>query len=158
MKKDLLSSIFWLLFGIYFTIESYRTDLGGWGRPGPGYFPFGAGLLFGIVSLWVLLSTLRKKTNEMPGGSPAKFQWHNIVLILVGMLAYILLFRKVGFLLCTFLLVVLFIRLVSHRTWFNSIVVALSITVAFYLFFDILLNAQLPMGPFEFLRGQAWML
>ena len=153
MKKDLFAGLFWLLFAVYFTIESHRFGLGDWGRPGPGTFPFCAGLLFGIVSLWELLSTLRKKTREMPGETPESLQWHNIVLILVGMLAYVLLFRKVGFILCTFLLVVLFIRLVSHRTWFNSIVVALSITVAFYIFFDVLLNAQLPMGPFEFLRG-----
>lgn len=121
--------------------------------PGPGYFPFGAGLLFGIISLSVMLSAFRKVPEEIPRKSPEKLQWQNIVLIIVGMLAYILCFNKVGFILCTFLLVVMFIRIVSHWRWVNSIIIALSITLAFHFLFDVLLNAQLPMGPFKFLRG-----
>jgi len=153
MKRDTLSTIFLLLFAIYFTIESYRFGLGDWGMPGPGYFPFGAGLLFGIISLSVMLSALRKVPKEMPRGSLERLQWKNIVLIILGMLAYILCLNKVGFILCTFLLVVMFIRIVSHWRWVNSIIIALSITLAFHFLFDVLLNAQLPMGPFKFLRG-----
>jgi hypothetical protein len=153
MKRDIVSSIFWVLLAIYFTIESYRFGLGDWGMPGPGYFPFGAGLLFGIISLSVMLSALRKVPKEMPRESLERLQWKNIVLIIAGMLAYILCLNKVGFIVCTFLLVVFFIRIVAHWRWFNSIVIALSITLAFHLFFDALLNAQLPMGLFKFLRG-----
>jgi hypothetical protein len=153
MKRDIASSLFWLLFAIYFVIESYRFGLGDWGMPGPGYFPFGAGLLFGMISLSVMVSAIRKVPAEVPGESHGRLQWQNIILILVGMLAYILSFNKIGFILCTFLIVVFFIRLVAHGKWLNSIVIAFSITLAFYLFFDVLLNAQLPMGPFKFLRG-----
>ena len=151
MKKDILSGLFWLLFAIYFSAQAYGYGLGQWGMPGPGYFPFGAGLIFGMVSLWVLLSAIRKSTA---GGPPTetseRLQWENIALILLGMLAYIFVLRKVGFLISTFLLVFFFIRIIARQRWFRSVVVALSITVAFHFFFDVLLNAQLPMGLLKF--------
>ena len=150
---DIISSLFCFLFALFFIIESYRFGLGDWGMPGPGYFPIGAGLLFGIISLSVMFSALRKVPKEMLRKSPERLQWENIVLIIVGMLLYILCFHKLGFILCTFLLVVFFIRIVSHRRWFSSIIIGLSIVLAFYVFFDILLNAQLPMGILRFLRG-----
>jgi putative tricarboxylic transport membrane protein len=154
MKRDIFISLFWLLFSIYFTIESYSLGLGEWGRPGPGYFPFGAGLLFGILSLSVFAKALRSvPLNEISIQSSERFHWQNMVLIMFGMLAYILLLKRIGFVLCTFLLVVLFIRVIAKERWFKSIMTALAIALAFHLFFNILLNAQLPSGVFRFLRS-----
>ena len=153
MRKDIYSSLFWLLFGIYFTIESYSLGLGEWSRPGPGYFPFGAGLLFGILSLSVFVKALRRVApSEISIQSSERLHWQNMVLILFGMLAYTLLLKRIGFVLCTFLLVVLFIRVIAKERWFKSIMTALVVTLTFHLFFNILLNAQLPSGILRFLR------
>jgi len=153
MGKDIFSSLFWLLFGIYFTIKSYSFGLGEWSRPGPGYFPFGAGLLFGIFSLSVFVKTLRRlPLKEIAIQSHERLQWQNMVLILFGMLAYTLLLKRIGFVLCTFLIVVLFIHVIAKERWFKSIMTALVVTLTFHLFFNILLNAQLPSGILRFLR------
>ena len=154
MKKDFWGSLFCLLFGIFFTVESYRFDLGKWGKPGPGYFPFGAGLLFAIISLSVFIKTMRKPpSSETPSLSSDRFHWQNIVLVALGMLAYSLLLKKIGFTLCTFGLVVFFIRLIARKSWFNSIVTGLVIAIVFHVFFNILLNAQLPRGILGYLIG-----
>lgn len=154
MKKDVLSGLFLSLFGIFFTVESLRFGLGEWGRPGPGYFPFGAGLLFGIISLSVLVRTLGKAPpSEIPIGSSDRFYWQNIVLVVVGLLAYALLLRKIGFALCTFGLVVFCIRLVAKQGWLNSIMTGLIVALLFHVFFNILLNAQLPNGILRFVVG-----
>jgi hypothetical protein len=154
MKKDVLSSLFLLLFGIFFTVESFRFGLGEWGRPGPGYFPFGAGLLFGIISLSVLVRTLQKtSSSETPNELSDRFYWQNIVLVVVGLLAYALLLRKIGFALCTFGLVVFCIRLVARQGWLNSIMTGLVVALLFHVFFNVLLNAQLPNGLLRFVVG-----
>jgi hypothetical protein len=153
MKKDIYSSLLWLLFSIYFTIGSCSLGLGEWGRPGAGYFPFGAGLIFGIFSLVVFLKALRRvPLKEISNQSSERLHWQNMVLILFGMLAYALFLKKIGFVLCTFLLVVLFIRVIAKERWFKSILTALVITVTFHLIFNVLLNAQLPSGILRFLR------
>ena len=89
MRKEVSSSLLLMLFGIYFTVESYRFGLGTWARPGPGYFPFGAGLIFSIISLSILVGSLRKvERNAAPPEPAGVFQWQNIVLVVVGMLAF----------------------------------------------------------------------
>ena len=152
MKKDIYGALFWLLFGIYFTVESYTFGLGRWSRPGPGYFPFGAGLLFVVISLFVFVKTLRKRpSDEKSAQSIERFHWQNIFLIVVGMLAYALFLKKFGFALCTFGLVVLFIRLIAGKGWFISVMTGLVIAIVFHVFFNILLNVQLPNGVLGFL-------
>jgi hypothetical protein len=154
MKKDLVSTVFWLFFGIYFTFESYRFGLGEWSKPGPGYFPFGAGILFTILSLSVFLKTLRKPPPYKEPGqarSAERFHWQNIVLIITGMVAYALLLKRLGFGLCTFGLVVLFIRMIGGKAWFASVVTGLLVAVTFHVLFNMLLNVQLPNGILGFL-------
>ena len=154
MKRDIYSTFFWLLFGIYFTVESYKFGLGEWSKPGPGYFPFGAGALFTIISLSVLVKTLRKApsgegSESVP--SSERFYWKNIVLIVIGMLAYALLLKRFGFALCTLGLAVFFFRAIAGKGWLRSIITALVVAVVFQVFFNLLLNAQLPNGILGFL-------
>ena len=95
MKKDVFSSLFFLIVSIYFSIESYRLGLGEWARPGSGYFPFGAALIFGIISLSVMVKALReKRPREIPIDSGERLHWQNIVLVLCSMFVYILIFAS----------------------------------------------------------------
>jgi len=122
--KDILSALFWLLFAVYIAIESYYFDLGKGSMPGPGYFPFSAALLIGIISLLFLLKTLRKKTSkEIPISLP-KGRWQNVVLSLVTLIVYVFLLNWIGFVFCTFLLGVFFLRVVGQHRWFNTLIEA----------------------------------
>jgi hypothetical protein len=119
--------------------------------PGPGYFPFGAGLIFGVLALCVTVSSIRKSSARGHSKeSSERLQWENVALILASMLVYILIFKKAGFVIATFSLVLFFIRVIARERWFHSFLVSVSITIAFHVFFDILLNAQLPMGLLKF--------
>jgi hypothetical protein len=69
------------------------------------------------------------------------------------LLAYALLLRKIGFALCTFGLVVFCIRVVARQGWFNSIITGLVVAIVFHVFFNLLLNAQLPNGILGFVVG-----
>ncbi len=149
--KDIFSSLFWLLFAIYVAIESYSFDLGKWSMPGPGYFPFGAALVIGIISLLFLLKTLRKApSKEIPTSIP-KGRWRNVVLSLVAMVVYIFLLKSIGFVLCTFLLVIFFLRVVEPQRWFTTLIVSLSVSLGSHLLFNVLLDVQLPKGILGFL-------
>lgn len=95
--KDIFSALFWLLFAIYVAIESYRFDLGKWSMPGPGYFPFNAALVIGILSFFFLIKTVRKTfPKEIPISLP-KDHRKNIVLSLVALIVYVYLLNRIGF-------------------------------------------------------------
>ena len=87
----------------------------------------------------------------MPPEASGRFQWQNIVLVVAGMLGYAFFLKRMGFMLCTFLIVVLFIRVIAKKRWLNSIMTAGILAVVFHVFFNVLLNAQLPNGLFKFL-------
>ena len=154
MNKDVLGSLFCLLFGIFFTVESFRFGMGVWSRPGPGYFPFGAGVLFSLISLFVLIKAIRKTgSGESTTQSADRFHLKNILLIVTGMLVYALLLKKIGFALCTFGLVIFFIHVIARKGWVNSIMTGLIVAIVFHVFFNMLLNAQLPNGLLGFVLG-----
>ena len=144
--KDILSALFWFFFAAYVAIESCRMGLGKWSRPGPGYFPFGAALFFGIISILFLFKTLRKAPSERMPSSPSERRWRNVVLNLTAMVVYVFLLDKIGFIFCTFLFAGFFLRIVAQRRWLTTVIVALLITLGAHLLFNIGLNARLPKG------------
>ena len=146
-RLDIYSSGFWLLLSIYIAVESYRLDLGNWHTPGPGYFSFGAALLLGVMSLSVFVKALLKPSKgETLAVAPEEVRWQNVVLVLASMFFYVLLLNSVGFVLCTFLLLVFFLLGVSRQRFLTAILIASLVTIGSYIVFDILLNAQLPKG------------
>jgi putative tricarboxylic transport membrane protein len=148
-KLDFWGDVFWLLFAIYISIEAYRLGLGSWRNPGDGYFPFGAGLLLGIMSLSTLIKPpgMSEKASDSISG---ELKWKNVVLVLITMFLYAFLFAKIGFVLCTLLLFVFLVRFIGHGRWVTSIAVGIIVTLSSYVLFEILLKAELPISILGF--------
>ena len=148
---DLFSSLFWFIFSIYVLIESYRLGLGRWDDPGPGYFPLGAALLLGATALSVMVKAAGKASEKEVSLAPVEeSRWQNVPMVLFLMLLYALGLKTMGFVLCTLLLYIFFLKIVMPQTWAKAIAVALSVTLGSYLLFNVFLKAQLPRGIFFF--------
>jgi putative tricarboxylic transport membrane protein len=144
--KDIISSILWLLLSVYIATESYKFGLGKWYMPGPGYFPFSAGLFLGLISLFVLVKTL---INIPPKEIPIpvmKGHWLPVFLSILSMVLYVLFLNKAGFIFCTFFLAVFFVRVIAKQRLYSTLIIAVCCTLGSYLLFNVLLDAQLPMG------------
>lgn len=157
MNKDIASGLFFFLFAVYFATESFGYGIGTWRMPGPGFFPFGAAILFGMISLYVIARALKAALSEetLPDGDSApraRINGRIIVQVLAGMLAYTLLLEPLGFVPCTFFLVLFFIRWVAGQRWPSSLAIALSVAVGSQIVFNVFLNAQIPNGILTFLR------
>jgi len=145
MNKDFFSGLFWFLLAVYFSVEAYRLGLGQLSMPGPGFFPFAAAVIFGIISASVFINSILKAPAEKEFKAvPGRLQYRNIFLILVAMFAYILLLKFLGFVICTFLFVVFLVRGVARQEWKRSLIISFFVTLGCHLVFNILLNAQLP--------------
>jgi hypothetical protein len=148
---DLFSSLFWFVFSIYVLIESYRLGLGKWDEPGPGYFPLGAALLLGVTALSVMVKAMSKISEREVSPVPVeKSRWQKVPMVLFLMLLYSLGLKTMGFVLCTLLLYIFFLKMVMPQPWVKTIAVALSVTLGAYLLFNVFLKAQLPMGILSF--------
>lgn len=152
-RKNLVGTTFWFLISAFIAVESYRLGLGTWTIPGPGYFPFGASVLLGIISLSALAKALLSESSEERQKdemqSPGPLKWGNLILTLGGMLAFSTILNSLGFVLSTFLLMMFFLRIIGRQSVRVSFATALCITVASYLIFELALDSQLPKGILE---------
>ena len=146
MSKDLASSLFWLAIAIFFSLEGFiNLKLGSLRSPGPGFFPFWGGVVLGLLSLVLLLSSLK----NMGTLSLSVLKSSKLLLVTGALLAYLLLLETFGFMTITFLFLFLLFRM-EYRGWVFSAVTALIGAVSSYALFQLWLKTQLPAGPFGF--------
>ncbi len=146
----LYSNLFWILFSLITCVESYRLELGAIQQPGPGFFPFSAGLVMLILSLAALFQSIRKK-NKVEKTTPQEpFRWWNIVIILIAVTAYAFSLEKIGFLINTFLFICLLLKVVEPQSWKTAIIGGLITTIAANLVFNVIFRAQIPSGILGF--------
>lgn len=146
--RDVTSSLFWTLIGILFCIGGVHYGIRRSGIPGPGFLPFATGLILIALSLMLLISRLLKKGPEpdsvgepMPGGAALL----RILKALGALFLYVLILEPLGFVLTTFLFMVLILRL-EPRPWIFIIPSAIGATLFFFVLFKVLLRVPLPSG------------
>jgi dolichyl-phosphate-mannose--protein O-mannosyl transferase len=78
------------------------------------------------------------------------FRWWNIVVIFGALIAYALSLEKVGFLINTFLFMLVLLKVVEPQSWKKAILGGLITAIASDLVFNIILGAQIPSGILGF--------
>jgi len=146
MKKEIIGCTFWLLFSCYVAVESYRLGLSMAHRPGPGFFPFIATLGIGLIAGWRLIAHVRKRAADDSAEASIGGEWSLVACVIAGIIAYAVLLDTLGFLVCTFLLVAFYLKVIATRRWLVSVSFAATVALAAHLFFDTLLKAELPRG------------
>ena len=146
MKRTyVIANIFWLVLSTAVCLESRSLKVGGLHSPGPGFLPFYTSILLGILALISLMQTLKVAegpASEIWGG----VQWLKLGLMLASLFLYILLFSYLGFILATFLLLLVLFRVVEPYGW-KMVLISSVLTIAgTYFFFVVLLESRLPQG------------
>ena len=151
MKREIIIGGFWLLFSLYTSVESHRLGLSTANRPGPGFFPFLAAISIGLIAAFRLVNTFRKSPLDENFEPASATETKLVVGVIAGMLAYALLLDLLGFLLCTFLLIAFYLKLIAARRWSVALIFAAVVALSSHLFFDVLLKAELPRGLLDWL-------
>jgi len=146
MKKTYtLANVFWLVLSVAVCLESRRLNVGGLHTPGPGFLPFYTAILLGILALISLMQTLKVvegPASEIWGG----VRWLKLGLMLASLFLYTLLFSILGFVLATFLLLLVLFRVIEPYGW-KMVLISSVLTIAgTYFFFVVLLESRLPRG------------
>ena len=150
---DRISGIFWLVFSLFITVESYRLGLGTLHRPGPGFLFFWTSIVLAIMSLIVLVRAWSlKEAEEVEEAIFGKQKPRKIVLVLLSLFLYAIFMEILGFIPITLLLFVYLLGIIEKKKWPYTIFVSVAVTVASYLIFETWLQSQLPKGILGFLR------
>lgn len=148
-RYDLISGAVLFLFGLVILFYAPQFDLGSFSEPGPGFMSFFAGLIICIFSSITFFVALRNKSSKVEKiWVEVKFQ--KLIFTMLILLIYTFVFEKLGFMICTFFLILTMVRFVGYQTWFKSILTAIASTILSYLLFQTWLQTQLPRGIFGF--------
>lgn len=151
IRADRISGIFWLIFAIFLSIESYRLGLGTLHKPGPGFLFFWASIAMGIMSMSILIRAWTRKKE--PGTTIfGKQNTLKIILVLISVFLYALFMEKIGFILVTLMLFIFLLGVIEKKRWPLAFFISFVVTAAAYLLFEVWLKSQLPKGLLEFMR------
>jgi putative tricarboxylic transport membrane protein len=131
---------------------STQLGLGSLREPGAGFLTFLAGALISLMAMIVFFQSFLKDQGPQVRLSALweGVNWHRPILISLLTLGYILLLERLGFLITSFLLLIVILKGLENFVWKKALLIpALTVGIS-YLLFNFLLKVTLPKGPFGF--------
>lgn len=148
-KTYFFANLLWLALAVPAATEAWRLHVGTVRAPGAGFLPFYAALLLGALAIVALVQDL--KTMSGPASALwGSVRWGRWVTMVVALFLYVAVLERLGFLLATFLLMLILFRLLEPYRWTTVLLFALLTMGTAYVFFVILLDSRLPVGPLGF--------
>lgn len=144
---DRLSGALLLVAALVVGYESSKLPLGQLSLPGPGFQPFWAAVVLGLLSLALIVQASVRRSVE--GETPWLLWagWGKAVAVMVALVGYALVLHKAGYLLATGLLLACLLVLERQR-WPTVLGVAVVSALGSYWLFAVWLQVPLPGGLF----------
>lgn len=150
-RRSFIPVIFWILLSLFVMFASGKLGLGRFRDPGPGLMPFLVGLILFLVSLPRLIVSLLRigdKDQAVKKEVRQSSVW-KISPLVVCLFAYGLLFEKLGYLITTFLLLIILFRLTGNKRWSVMVISSALVVLVTYFAFNAL-GLKFPMGILNF--------
>jgi len=147
-KADQWSGIALSILSAGMISAALRLPYGNLHNPGPGFFPLWLGLILGGMSIALFVQTTRGKESErtLKEILEEDVRWGKVLLVLGALILYGFLMDTIGFLIVTFLLMIVLLRFIEPQPWKVVIGWALAGSVGSYLIFEVWMKLRLPKG------------
>ncbi len=148
-NSDRITSGVCLCLGLFIIFYSPIFEIGSLKNPGSGFMPFLSGIIICIFSLITLLrsSFIKGKTIDHLRN---KIKIKPLILAISALILFPLLIKWAGFIISSFLLILITMRYTGAQTWKATILGAGLGSISSYLLFEMLLKSQLPKGILGF--------
>jgi putative tricarboxylic transport membrane protein len=144
-RREKITLSCFLAFSIFVCEESWRLGLGNLNTPGPGFFPFAASAIIGVIAV-ILFVSGRKRAVVNAGPFFLRERLTKFLGIVGIIFCYGFMLDYIGFFLCTVLFVGVSVRVIEPKRWWVILVVSVGSAVAAWLLFDYWLMVQFPRG------------
>jgi putative tricarboxylic transport membrane protein len=150
--RQRVAGLIFLFIGMLFFADSLRLSWGSWAEPGPAPFPLAVSLLLSIAGI---IKIVQARKEEDRGG---RIEWRTFIRgfltplkILGTTLIFILVLERLGYLIATFLfMLILFLWVCRYRVWI-ALGLSAAIGAGSWYFFEVILKVQLPEGLLRYL-------
>jgi hypothetical protein len=145
-RRDAVSGLFWLGISIFVGVKAVDLGIGRFSAPGAGFVLFWSSLLFGVLSIVLVIRSFSGKREGAFLSAPFRgVKWGKALIVTVAIFVYTSFLEQVGFLLMTFGLVAVLFALGKVKTWV-SITGAVVTVILAYVLFHFGLQVQFPRG------------
>jgi len=135
------------ILGLAIAIGGVRLKVGSISVPEPGFFPFLAGAVVAALTLCRLVALGLQKTPSTVSNESTGAVWKAAALA-AALAVYTLILDQLGFMLATSLLAVAVMRIARPQSWISTIAISVTLSVACYYLFNVLLKVSLPPGAY----------
>jgi hypothetical protein len=144
-QKDFWSGLMFIVVGIGFAWGATAYSFGTSARPGPGYFPFGLGVLLAVLGAAVLFTAM---TIEVEGGDPiGSWGWKPLAVITASVVLFGFILPKLGMIISLPILVAVAAWAGDEFHWKDAVINAIILTAGSWLIFIYGLKLTIPVWP-----------
>lgn len=144
-QKDFWSGLMFIAVGIGFAWGATNYSFGSSARPGPGYFPFGLGILQAALGAFLLFESLVVETEDGEPIGPWAFKPLLIIMFAVGLFGYIL--PKLGMALSLPILIIITSLAGDEFHWKDALISIVVLTLGSWFIFIYGLKLVIPLWP-----------
>jgi len=146
-KWDRITGYILLIIGVVTAWSSTQLAMGSFKRPGPGFLPFGLACILIVLAVALIASRWKKGSGRIPFWPERT--WLRPLLGSLAFALYALLIGLIGFLLTTFVFMILWMWVIEGISWRQIATVSTGVTLVLYLIFSYFLEVPLPGGIFS---------
>ncbi|AMV11112.1 tripartite tricarboxylate transporter TctB family protein [Geobacillus sp. G4] len=148
---DRIAAVAFLAVGSLFMAESLRLSKSAYGSAvGPNVFPFLLGLVLALLSIKLLFETRGYKDYKDSVGEKPPRQYKKFLIIFIAAVFYATLLETVGYVITTFLFLVIGFQTMERGALWKSIAIAAGFSLGVYGLYVKLLQGTLPSWPIWF--------
>lgn len=144
-RRDFASGIVLVIVGFAFAVGATNYDFGSALRPGPGYFPFGLGILLALLGLVILCTSLTR--GKVDGDPIGDVPWRPLICIVGALVLFGYALPRVGFLVSFPVMIVLTSAGSREFAWQGALLNAALLTALCYGLFIYGLQLNIPLWP-----------
>lgn len=145
-QRDFVSGLLLVIVGAAFAIGATSYSFGIAARPGPGYFPFGLGIILALLGVLVLVDSF--VANYKAGGDPiGAIPWRPLLCVVGAIVFFGFFLPRLGFLITFPLMIILTSFGGNEFRWKDALLNAAILTTVSYLVFIKGLSLNIPVFP-----------
>ena len=144
-QRDFFSGLLLIFVGAAFAIGATHYNFGAAVRPGPGYFPFGLGIILTLLGIIVFITSFVRRCTD--GDPIGPIPWRPLIFVVGAILFFAIALPRLGFVITFPLMIVLTSFATTEFTWKGALLTALVLTTASYLIFIVGLQLNIPVWP-----------
>ncbi len=149
-QRDFWSGVMFIAVGVGFAWGATNYSFGAAARPGPGYFPFGLGVLLAVLGAVVMFKAL---TIESEGGDPiGDIAWKPLSIIVGAVAGFGVILPHLGMVVSLPLLIFVAATAGDEFHWKEAGINAVVLTIFSWLIFIKGLSLTIPLWP-KFITG-----